>query len=490
MKKILSVMLMFALLLTGFSAVIPCKVMAAQTKETIVVKVDGNEHHVKALNHEFDNNLYLSLQDLAYAMNDTDKAFELQWVERDGDNIAVLQSVQRGSIEEYDEPSMDITDDGDNSAKYARKKVFIQIGEDVYCFYAIPVKENGTSDCYVNLGELSLAMNIETTCTNDVVNISSKNEFDFNNYDIEDTGIPYMADSCLVGDVTTGKVFYSSNADEVVAIASTSKLMTYLIIKDAIADGKISANDTITFSEKASDLSKTSNGVIRIEPGKNADIQDVIKAMLIVSSNECALALAEHLSGDEESFADLMNRKVTALGLSKEARFYNPHGLPVYLDDELTIKQSNHLTASDMFILAGHILDKYPEVTEITSLKRTRLSSFGDFRADNTNMLLYNVPGTVGLKTGTTDKASSCLVSAYPAQDSKGNTHYIVTIVYGAENAQTQGYVSMLLMRYGIQSFNAVELGVVPDKGEPGEPPETLDGLVSAVLGAARRNSR
>lgn len=487
MKRLLTVFLSVILVAMLF-ANIPVK--AAQTKETIIVNVDGAKHVVRALNHEYDNNLYISMKDMAYAMNKTGKAFELNWTERDGETIAVLQEVTSGSMTEYDEPQMLSGDDEDNEVKHTRKKVFIELGGNEYCFYAIPVKEDGKNDCYVNLGEFALAMNIEVTSVNGLVNINSKNEFDFNNYDIEDSGIPYMADSCLVGDVTTGKVYYSTNADEVVAIASTSKLMTYLIIMDAVSEGRISLNDTVTFSKKASDLSKTSNGVIKVEPGKTADINDVIKGMLIVSSNECALALAEHLSGTEEAFVELMNRKVTALGLSKEARFYNPHGLPVYLDDELTIKQSNHLKASDMFMIAGHILDKYPEITEVTSIKKTNLASFGNLRVNNTNMLLHNVPGTVGLKTGTTDKAASCLVSAYEAKDNKGNTHYIVTIVYGAENAQTQGYVSMLLMRYGIQQFNTLELGLVPERGEPGEVPENLDGLVSAVLGAARRNSR
>lgn len=485
MKKILSAFLSFAILITTFGITAPVETLAAQTKENILVEVDGVEHVVRALNHEFDNNLYISMEDMAYAINESSKAFELRWTQRDGDDVAVLDKVEPGSIEEYDEPSMDAVSE-DNEVKHTRKKVFIEIEGNTYNFYAITVG----NDCYVNLGEFALAMNVETVIINDEVYITTENEFDFNNYDIEDAGIPYMADSCLVGDVTTGKVYYSTNADEVVAIASTSKLMTYLIIKDAMAEGKISPTDTVTFSKKASDLSKTSNGVIRVEPDKTADIQDVLKGMLIVSSNECALALAEHLCGTEEAFVELMNRKVTALGLSESAKFYNPHGLPVYLNDELTVKQSNHLTASDMFAIAGHILDKYPEVKEITSIKRTRLSSFGDLRVDNTNTLLYNVPGTIGLKTGTTDKAASCLVSAYETQDSKGDTHYIVAIVYGAENAQTQGYLSMLLMRYGIQKYNSVELGLVPEKGEAGEVPDNLDGLVSAVLGAARRNSR
>ena len=181
---------------------------------------------------------------------------------------------------------------------------------------------------------------------------------------------------------------------------------------------------------------------------------------------------------------------VVALGLSMDALFYNPHGLPVYDEDVLTVKRHNHLTANDMFKLSSHILDKYPEITQITSIKKTKLSSLNNFEAVNTNVLLYNVPGTVGLKTGTTDKAQSCLVSAYEASDTAGDPHYIVTIVYGAENTQTQSYTSMVLMRYGIQKFNVSELGIVPDNGGSKEIPENLEGLIGAVINTARRHAK
>ena len=465
--------------------------MASPTKETVRISINGSESDIRVLNHDYENNMYISMNDMSVLLKDTDRAFTVEWTTKDGQTCVVLKpgKTEEDALQEKtDEIDTDAQDD--EKVNYTRKRMLINIGGNDYSFYVIPVSEKDYKDCYVNLGEFALAMNMDIACYNDSIIINTKGEFDFNKYDLLNSGLPYMADSCLVGDATTGNIYYSQNADEVVTIASTTKLMTYLIIKDAIAAGKISENDTVTFSQKASDLSKTSNGVVRVEPGQTANIKDVIAAMLICSSNECSLALAEHLCSSEDIFVDLMNQKAIALGLSSDALFYNPHGLPVYDEDVLTIKRQNHLTAADMFKLASHILEKYPEITQITSIKKTKLETLNNFEAVNTNVLLYNVPGTVGLKTGTTDKAQSCLVSAYETVDAHDDIHYIVTIVYGAENTQTQSYTSMVLMRYGIQRFNISELGIVPDNGGKTEIPENLEGLIGAVINTARRHAK
>ncbi len=464
-------------------------VYAAQTKEILKVNIEGEEKDLRILNQEYENNVYISLTDMSYILKDTEKAFVVEFGSKDGMSYVELKD---GVISEedyaFDKESFLPEEEKDEKVNYARKRNLIGIDGNDYSFYSIIVNEKEYKDCYVNLGEFALAMDIDMSIKDNVVYINPKSEFNFNKNNIIESGIADMADSCMVGDVTTGNIFFSSNADEAVAIASTTKLMTYLVIKDAMSEGKISENDTIVFSKKASDLSKTSNGVVNVEEGQRADIRDVIDAMLICSSNECALALAEHLCSNEEDFVELMNRKAIAIGLSQHTEFNNPHGLPVYKEDVLTIKHQNRLSANDMFKLSGYILDRYPEITEITSVKKTRLASLNNFEAKNTNTLLSNVPGTVGLKTGTTDKAQSCLVSAYPMKDMGGNTHYVVAIVYGAENVQTQGYASMVLMRYGIQKFNATQLGIMPGSEDEFTVPKTFDELAGAVINAARRN--
>ncbi len=482
LNRLFTYILCAVLLTNAFGLFFPAKAEAAQIKEMYKVHVDEQEFNVHVLNFDFENNIYISINDFALALADTDKAYEALWDSRDGESILILNPVERRQLEE-DElvASEDVSDDG---TRYSRKRMLINIAGNDYSFYMITVGK----DCYVNCGELALAMNLDMSIKDGEVYINSTGEFDFNKYDIEEAGLSYLADSCLVGDATTGNIFYASNEDEIVSIASTSKLMTYLILKDAMAKGEITDRDQITFSAKASELSKTSDGVVRVEEGQTADIMDVISAMLICSSNECSLALAEHLCGSEEDFVERMNQKAVALGLSEDARFYNPHGLPLYHEEVLTVKIQNHLSANDMFKIASHILDTYPEITDITSIKKTILSSLNNYEAKNTNILLYNIPGVVGLKTGTTDKAQSCLVSAYETQDMEGKTHYIVTVVYGCENVQTQSYISLVLMRYGIQKFNAAELGITPARGDSDEIPTDLEGMIGAVINAARRS--
>lgn len=475
------------LVINSLGILMPQKAYAAQTKEVAKFNVDGKRYYVKVLNYDYDNNQYISINDFAKALSDTDKAFETEWTSKDGETCLVLKPTSRYQVEEneYEEVNPE-----DNKVNLTRKRMYINIGGNDYSFYMIPDSSKNERDCYVNLGELALSINMDISWYNGEVYINSKGEFDFNKYNLLDSGIFNMADSCLVGDATTGDIFYSMNENEIVTIASTTKLMTYLVIKDAMAKGEITDHDTITFSKKASDISKTGDGVVRVEPGQTADIMDVISAMLICSSNECSLALAEHLCGSEADFVERMNKKAVALGLSEDVEFFNPHGLPSFHEDVLTVKLQNHLSANDMFKISAHILATYPEITDITSIKKTKLASLNNFEAINTNVLLYNVPGVVGLKTGTTNKAQSCLISAYETEDMKGNTHHIVTVVYGAENIQTQSYVSMVLMRYGIQKFNAAELGISPERGDSNEIPTDLEGMIGAVINTARRNSK
>ena len=143
------------------------------------------------------------------------------------------------------------------------------------------------------------------------------------------------------------------------------------------------------------------------------------------------------------------------------------------------------MRATDMFALSAYILDKSPQILEITSLKKAETPSLRGKELSNTNVLLYNVEGTVGLKTGTTTKAGSCLVAANEVRDIKGDTHYVVSIVFDAESAQTQNYTSLVLMKYGLQEFNARSKGITPNK-EDRPFPTTVEELVEAVVDVAR----
>lgn len=473
----------------GLALFVP--VQCSQIAENLEVYVAGNKAEtIKMLNFDYKNNSYLSLRDLAMNLKNTSKGFSVSFTRKEDELYTIIKTnalyepVGSENLPFDEEVMKDYS-----IVNHKRSRLCLCIDDTEYYFYMIPYKDAaGNQDIFINSGEFALSMNIDMSFMDEVLYIYPGNEFDFTGQSVLTSDFFYMSDSCLVGDATTGEVYYSINPDESVAIASTTKLMTYLIMAEAIKNGELSINDNVRFSKEAARISESADGVIPVREGQTAPLQEAIKAMLIASSNECSLAIAEKVAGSEEEFVKRMNQKAAALGLSFSTHFYNCNGLPIYRDEILPSKLQNRMSASDMFLLVSNLLKNYPEITEITSLKTVKLDSLNR-ELKNTNVLLYNIPGVVGLKTGTTSKAKSCLVSAYETQDLKRQTHYVVSIVFGAENAQTQNFTSLVLMRYGIQEFNAGVLGITPKKeDEDNSVPEALEGLILKVINTARKH--
>ena len=230
---------------------------------------------------------------------------------------------------------------------------------------------------------------------------------------------------------------------------------------------------------EAERLSQTPDGAISLQAGEKSNVTELLCGMLLPSSNECALALAIHTAGSEEAFVEQMNRKARALGLSDGAVFYNCHGLPVYTDNLPATKIQNRMSALDMFALVRHILRTYPDITRITSLKSITLETLG-VTASNSNPLVYNLPGTVGLKTGTTNMSGSCLVAAAEAPDAEGRTHTLVAMEFGAEDSGIRTTLTEELLRYGMQRLR--EGG--SQASEAPATPTTAEEFIRAVLGS------
>lgn len=481
----------FGLPSAGSAGILNVNAHSSQIAENVNVYINQNPGEiVKMLNFEYKNNSYLSLRDLAMNLSNTSKSFSVTFTRKDDDLCTVIKTHDMYEpVGTENTPFDEETLKDDSIVNYKRSKLCLTIDDNDYYFYMIPYKDSeGNQDIFVNSGEFALSMNIDMAFMNEDLYIYPGNEFDFTSQNVINSDFFYMADSCLVGDATTGEVYFSLNGDEAVSIASTTKLMTYLLLSEAIRKGDISESDSVTFSREAQRISNSGDGVIPVTEGQTAPLHEAVKGMLIASSNECALAIAEKVSGSEAEFVKKMNEKAAAIGLSDSTCFYNSNGLPIFMDDILPSKLQNRMSANDMFILVSYIMNNYPEITEITSLKKVKLDSLGK-EIKSTNTLLYNIPGVVGLKTGTTYKAKSCLVSAYKTQDLHDNDHYITAIVFGAENARLQNYTSLVLMKYGIQSFNAGVLGITPQKEEEDDTvPETLEGLVEKVINTARKH--
>lgn len=250
--------------------------------------------------------------------------------------------------------------------------------------------------------------------------------------------------AALLGDLETGEILYEYNINEQLAMASISKLMTYLVMMDAVTNGEISLDDDVVISGHAAATEGSRFGLIS---GETVKLSLLVKGMLVVSGNDCATAIAEHVGKSEDNFITMMNEKASELGLLS-ASFVNPHGLPI--NDEET--GQNHMSVSDLYKLAKHILTKYPELLEVTSLKELVIPE-RNFSKAATNPALGIVEGVDGLKTGYTDKAGICLVSTMPVTGN-GQDFRLIGIIMGAQTHDDRLNKTKELLEYGKNNFN------------------------------------
>lgn len=235
------------------------------------------------------------------------------------------------------------------------------------------------------------------------------------------------ANSIVAGDMETEEISYEQNKDANVAIASVTKLMTYLVIKDEIQNGNGSLEDIVTIGSDSTAIEGTS---FLLQEGEQISVQTLIESMLIVSANDSAVALSKYFGGTTEEFVNKMNKKAQEIGLSS-AQFYSPNGLSDY------DIQDNTMSAKDIFKMSVYILKKYPEIINITA-KSELVVPERDFVGENTNKLLAAIPEVDGLKTGFTDEAKYCLVSTAVGENGKR----IVVVVMGAETSEERDEMS------------------------------------------------
>ena len=434
-----------------------------------LVRYDGEQFLIRTIHYDYGNNRYISLRDTASALAGTDKHFDVsvsseQTVITTGvDYVPIGGENTEFDVEEYETGSIRINP--------------ISIDGRDCMYYSFAGKNaEGERDLYISITDLAMALDIDLYMDTESDRLKmGEGGFRLDIDECISQGLYDEVSSALVGDATTGEIFTSFNEDVSVPCASTTKLMTYLCIMDAVSAGEMSLDDTVYISAEAAALSQTSDGVIKMEEGQSAKAKELLYGLLLPSSNESALALAEHLDGSGEAFAERMNMKVQELNLSEATYFYNCHGLPEFSDTVVASKVQNHISASDMFILASHILNKYPEIREITSTRKYKMEDF-KVEVNNTNPLLYNMPGIVGLKTGTTRASGASLVAAYDLE-TEGGVHTIVAIEYGAEDAASRNTVTEILIRYGIQcdSESTYEAEEAPF-------PTTADALIRRLI--------
>lgn len=446
--------------------------------ENIKISVDGGEPAtVRAINASYDNNVYISLRDTAILFASSSCPFNLDIT---GGSTAIMTG--QAYSDEYEHSGFSEEElkqyPGNEPAGSA-----ILVDENERRYFTLTTQIGDYYDCFIS--PMDLAMILDTGMElneNGSIAIDTSKSFDINPALMESYGYFDGFNTVVVGDATTGEVFYGYDHEKAYPIASTTKLMTYLLTMDAVSEGRIGLEDPVSISAKAAALSGSQDGFVALEEGWQVPVSELILGALLPSSNECALALAEYVGGSDEEFVNMMNDKARLLGLNS-ASFHNPNGLPIYTETVIPAKTQNKMSGYDMFKMCAHILNTYPQVKEVTSLKTARMTTLNR-ELKNTNALLYNMDEVNGLKTGTTDKSGACLITSLTV-NADGADHDIVVVALGAENSQARLRVSELMARYGKNVLNGKAARIsysINDNGESGESKITCEDIVNKVV--------
>lgn len=262
--------------------------------------------------------------------------------------------------------------------------------------------------------------------------------------DTADIPLTVNAKSAVIMEPTTGKIIFEQNADEALAPASVTKIMTLLLIYDSVASGKIKWEDKVTVSEHAASMGGSQ---IFLEPNETQSVKDLTKSIAIASANDAAVAMSEFIGGSEEGFVKLMNDKAKELGMNN-ATFQNACGLDT----------DNHLmSAKDIAIMSRELITKYPEVQDYTTkwqdtISHTTKKGTTEFGLTNTNKLIKWYNGTTGLKTGSTGKALYCLSGT--AQRDGLN---LIAVVMAAPDPKVRFQEVMKMLDYGFANYGVVK---------------------------------
>lgn len=247
------------------------------------------------------------------------------------------------------------------------------------------------------------------------------------------TDLGLNAKSAILMEESTGNILYESNPDERLPIASVTKVMTMLLIMEAVDSGKISLDDMVTVSENAMSYG---GSTMFLETGEQLTVNDMLKGIAVASANDGCVAMAEHLAGSESAFVDMMNEKAKKLGM-ENTHFMNTNGL----DEE-----DHYSSARDVAIMSRELM-KHETIFNYTSIWMDTLRG-GKFQLANTNKLIRFYDGANGLKTGSTSKALCCLSAA-----AKRNDMQLIAVVLGAPTSAERFASAKSLLDYGFANY-------------------------------------
>lgn len=283
----------------------------------------------------------------------------------------------------------------------------------------------------------------------------------------EDAGLSLSCTSAVLMEKETGQLLFDQNSHDKLEPASVTKVMTLLLVMEAVDSGRLSLEDMVTVSAYASGMGGSQ---VYLKEGEQMSVDQMIKCVAVVSGNDCAVALAEHLAGSETAFVSRMNQRAQELGMT-DTNFVNCTGLPA----------AGHLTsAHDIALMSRELILNHPTIRQYTTIWMDSIRD-GAFGLTNTNRLIRFYPGATGLKTGSTDAAGYC-ISATAERDGME----LIAVILKSPTTAQRFEDAKALLDYGFANYALVN--VYPDA--PLAPVPVLLGAVPQIQPQLERDCR
>ncbi len=274
------------------------------------------------------------------------------------------------------------------------------------------------------------------------------------------------AKSLLLMEASSGKILYEKNSHQSLPPASVTKIMTMLLICEAIDRGEITLETQITASERAKSMG---GSTIFLETNEVMTLDDLLKGIAVASANDACVAVAEHMCGSVESFVELMNQRAKELGM-KDTNFINCNGLDA---------ENHHTSAYDIAVMSRELL-KHNMIFNYTTIWMDSLRN-GKFQLSNTNKLIRFYEGANGLKTGSTSNAGCCISAT-----AKRDNMQLIAVVMGAENSKERFSSASELLNYGFANFTVSNFG---NKGTEVCKVKILNGKENNIVAITQSNT-
>ena len=283
----------------------------------------------------------------------------------------------------------------------------------------------------------------------------------------EEVALSLSCPSAVLMEKETGAILYDQNAHQQLEPASVTKVMTLLLVMEAVDSGRVALDDTVTVSSYAAGMGGSQ---VYLEEGEQMTVDEMIKCVTVVSGNDCAVALAEHLAGSETAFVAQMNQRARELGM-EDTTFLNCTGLPA---------QGHVTSAYDIALMSRELILNHPSIRDYTTIWMDTIRG-GEFGLTNTNRLIRFYPGATGLKTGSTDGALYCM-SATAERDGME----LIAVVMKAPTTSQRFEDAKALLDYGFAHYSLTS--VYPEA--PLAPVDVLLGVQGQVQPQLQRDCR